>query len=132
MGKGRIVYLDVAKCMAIYLVCLGHVHPIYSSAAHHFIYSFHMPLFMLISGYFSSKSLSKPAKDFFIGKITTLLWPTIPFALLSILVSFIIYGVDYSFFYSELFGCGWFLKCFFCAMWSHGCFLGLLNDGILL
>lgn len=123
----RVSYLDVAKCLAIYLVCLGHVHPIYSSAAHHFIYSFHMPLFMLISGYFSSKSLAKPAKEFFTGKITNLVWPTIIFALLSILVSFVIYGFNRSFVFSELFGCGWFLKCLFLCYVVAWVFLRLIK-----
>ena len=56
----RIAWLDFAKLMAIYLVLYGHtlqylktdIDPHYNYMWL-FIYSFHMPLFMLISGYFS-------------------------------------------------------------------------------
>lgn len=55
--KERVVYLDVAKAIAIYLVIVGHViqyvmkgdfyyNPIWQS-----IYVFHVPLFFVISGY---------------------------------------------------------------------------------
>ena len=56
----RIAWLDFVKLMAIYLVLYGHslqylktdIDPHYNYMWL-FIYSFHMPLFMLISGYFS-------------------------------------------------------------------------------
>lgn len=56
--KSRIEYLDALKCFAIILVVLGHVlqNVLYreSFAEMHifrYIYAFHMPLFMMISGY---------------------------------------------------------------------------------
>jgi len=63
---GRIEYLDFLKAVAIFLVLLGHSteqisanlfwdHPLWS-----FIYSFHMPLFMFLSGFFFKSSLRKP------------------------------------------------------------------------
>lgn len=62
----RIPHLDLLKFLAIFLVLLGHAteqtsadlfwdHPVWS-----FIYSFHMPLFMFLCGYFFLSSLSKP------------------------------------------------------------------------
>ena len=57
-GK-RIAYIDITKAFAIFTVVLGHVlqwttagDPYHCSAPFIFIYSFHMPLFMLLSGYF--------------------------------------------------------------------------------
>lgn len=51
MKYNRIEYIDVAKGVAILLVVVGHVSslpaPIKSS-----LYSFHMPLFFLLSGFF--------------------------------------------------------------------------------
>ncbi len=65
MGK-RIVWLDIAKLVAIYFVVLGHaLQYLHTGTDPHynymwlFVYSFHMPLFMLISGYFSYSILRK-------------------------------------------------------------------------
>lgn len=49
--KARIDYLDIAKAVAIFLVMMGHIAD--SSAMFFYrrvIYSFHMPLFLIISG----------------------------------------------------------------------------------
>ena len=64
VGK-RIAYIDFLKAFAIATVLLGHSveqlsgdafwdHPIWS-----FLYSFHMPLFMFVSGLFFKSSLRK-------------------------------------------------------------------------
>lgn len=56
--KSRIEYLDALKCFAIILVVLGHVlqNVLYRESfaemyIFRYIYAFHMPLFMMISGY---------------------------------------------------------------------------------
>ena len=61
----RIQYLDVTKAVAIILVIIGHAiqysngmtyrtsEAFYSNLVFKMIYSFHMPLFMLVSGYFT-------------------------------------------------------------------------------
>lgn len=60
----RIVSLDVLKCFAIFLVCWAHGIQHLTTAdcvenpLYRWIYSFHMPLFMMVSGYFSIKSVS--------------------------------------------------------------------------
>ena len=71
MVKERIVWLDFIKLLAIYFVVWGHVigfmglerngniHPMESSFLLSCIYSFHMPLFMTISGFFSHKLLMR-------------------------------------------------------------------------
>ena len=57
----RLVSFDLLKLFAIYLVVLGHCvqHLLpshsYDEPMYVYIYSFHMPLFMMISGYFSYK-----------------------------------------------------------------------------
>lgn len=54
--NGRLVFLDIAKGFLIYLVVLGHLpsdNPLY----HRYIFWFHMPVFLMISGIFlKSKS----------------------------------------------------------------------------
>jgi len=59
----RIVALDVLKCFAIYLVLWAHGIQHLTTAdcvenpVYRWIYSFHMPLFMMVSGFFSGKSM---------------------------------------------------------------------------
>ncbi|MBE5881040.1 MAG: DUF1624 domain-containing protein [Lachnospiraceae bacterium] len=58
--KQRNIYLDIIRGIAVFLVLWGHSLQyfstwqinIYENTAFRFIYSFHMPLFMLLSGYF--------------------------------------------------------------------------------
>ena len=64
--KKRIYELDNLKAILIFLVVLGHLlisftHDTCETAKYlsSFIYSFHMPLFIIISGYFSKKEITK-------------------------------------------------------------------------
>lgn len=56
--KERIVWIDIAKAVGIYLVVLGHgldnTNP-EENVIRNFIYIFHMPLFFLLSGYLFKK-----------------------------------------------------------------------------
>ena len=61
----RIEYIDVAKGITILLVIVGHVEEL-PSPIKSIIYSFHMPIFFLLSGYFFKKeSLSVATKKMF-------------------------------------------------------------------
>lgn len=61
-AKGRIVFFDNLKGILIFLVVLGHVIiPVYDENyaldyIYQFIYVFHMPLFIFISGFFAKSS----------------------------------------------------------------------------
>lgn len=69
MVNERLLYMDALKLFAITLVVMGHVTLFmaipqdwsnadrYSNPLNLYIYAFHMPLFMMVSGYFSSKIL---------------------------------------------------------------------------
>jgi len=46
--------VDILRGFAILLVIIGHLNTPFTT----FIFSFHMPLFFLISGFFQSKELS--------------------------------------------------------------------------
>lgn len=52
--KERIEYIDVAKGITILLVVVGHVESA-PSPLRSLIYSFHMPLFFILSGFFFKK-----------------------------------------------------------------------------
>jgi len=53
MSSERVKYIDVARGIGILLVALAHADvSIFSPYLHQLIYSFHMPLFFFLSGYF--------------------------------------------------------------------------------
>lgn len=82
MGK-RIDYIDAVKCFAITLVVLGHViqnilfRDTYESLyLYRFIYAFHMPLFMMVSGYFAHNYLTL-RKDCFRLLVPYVMWAVV-------------------------------------------------------
>lgn len=87
-SKKRIPQLDILKLFAIYLVIWGHVLMVsypsnyIESPLFRAIYSFHMALFMMISGYFSTSSIKLPTKVFFRKKIMQLIYPCFAWGLL--------------------------------------------------
>ena len=89
--KSRNIAFDFLKLFAIFLVLWGHCiqhmkdtntdEPVYL-----FIYSFHMPLFMMISGYFSISSLSMRIWPFLKKKFIQLLLPCLTWYVLAYLL----------------------------------------------
>lgn len=79
--KERIHWIDVCKGIAIFLVVLGHTYR--SNVVQNWLYSFHMPLFFIISGYLQGKAGDVDIKIFFKKRIWTLLNPFILFFILS-------------------------------------------------
>lgn len=89
----RLVFIDVAKGVAILLVVIGHIvqHNLVGDSAHsifNFIYGFHMPLFFFLSGYVASLSrdnlCSSSALSFIKKKSISLL---LPFLIWGVVVS---------------------------------------------
>ena len=84
--KNRIHYVDAAKAIAIILVIIGHCY--WNSAIprlSNLIYSFHMPLFFIVSGFFLKNlevknAIEKYAKAY--------LWPYLIIGILMILLGF--------------------------------------------
>ena len=92
--KNRCEYLDIARGMAIILVVLGHsiqsnIMDMDSSLVFRIIYSFHMPLFMFISGAVTafikkdSINLSWLVKRFFTLIIPFVAWIFVPYIFVS-------------------------------------------------
>lgn len=63
--KNRIQKWDILKFVLIFFVVLGHVAEQYegTSGLFFFIYSFHMPLFIFVSGLFSKKTINEKRYD---------------------------------------------------------------------
>lgn len=66
----RMRYLDVAKGIAMICIILGHQG---SWEVNRLVFTFHVPIFFLITGYFTSAKL--PIKEFVLRKARTLLVP---------------------------------------------------------
>ncbi len=81
MEKHRNLVFDAIKALAIVLVVYAHSIQYLSGCDYwnngvfQFIYSFHMPLFFMISGFFISSALKLSWKDFLIKKGISLLLP---------------------------------------------------------
>lgn len=77
--KGRIEWLDVLRGLAMYLVVIGHATEEGTPDSYRFyIYSFHMPLFFMISGaayYLQVRSRIYSFTEMAANKARTLLWP---------------------------------------------------------
>ncbi len=85
----RIEYIDIARGIGILLVVLGHNDFGYISPfGYKVIYSFHMPLFFFLSGYFLNVSI--PFVEFFKKRFNTLLKPYL-------FTIFLIYATSVSF-----------------------------------
>lgn len=81
-AKKRLLWLDMAKGLAILTVVLGHCMSD-TTGLHDIIYSFHMPLFFALAGY---TMRPKPRKDVALGSARRLLVPY--FAVCAILLAF--------------------------------------------
>ncbi len=85
--SNRLNWVDQAKGLAIFLVVYGHNFPFCEK----FIYAFHMPLFIMISGFFHS---NQPDVKDITKRITHIILPYFTWSLFLFLFWFII-GKDY-------------------------------------
>jgi fucose 4-O-acetylase-like acetyltransferase len=96
--NNRVDWIDNAKALGIFLVVYGHVARGLDSANIKFqcfdfvdqlIYSFHMPLFFLLSGIFFVKNIeNKSLSTFLKGKISTILYPYLVWSLIQISIQY--------------------------------------------
>lgn len=119
--KQRIYYWDNLKVFLIFLVVLGHfLIPVTSrgkslECAYYYIYLFHMPAFVFVSGFFSKKYISKGKGTPDEGKIIGFLFLYIIYKLLIWGLNSILYGKISSFSLLEESGSPWYL--FSMACW---------------
>ena len=120
MDKSRLVYLDLCKVLAMFLVVWGHAiqHFIYGmegfahDAVWRSIQSFHMPLFMMIAGYFSCSSMKLSFWDIVMKKAKQLILPCVSWGVLSFVLLHFTLGNNLSFF-TTIIENFWFLKSVF-------------------
>lgn len=124
MSSSRLATFDLLKLFAIFLVVWGHciqyfqTEIFYNQPVYRIIYSFHMPLFMAIVGFFSTKLSSLSISKIILKKLTQLIIPSISTGLI-IWIAFIReFSVDC--FLNLLLNNMWFLKSAFlcCILYS--------------
>lgn len=104
----RISSFDYIKAFCIFCVCLGHALLFiftdmdYSYPATKYIYAFHMPLFMTVSGFFFVSSLKKDFATLIKEKSVQLLLPCLSFFLI-IKICRLQASLNF-----------WYMKCLFC------------------
>jgi fucose 4-O-acetylase-like acetyltransferase len=100
LNNKRIISLDILKAFAIFLVCWGHAiqylhhdETFWNNKIWEMIYSFHMPLFFFISGYFVRKSIVTLKFTVFLRKRSfELIIPYLSWHILHLLYYKICYG----------------------------------------
>lgn len=108
MSRNRILWIDTVKAIAIFLIVLGHVLHGKCENLWVWIYSFHVPLFVVLSGFvFDNKN--KKFSYFVTKKFCSLMVPYYIFSILSILVYQIMGGTDVSV-----------LQCVLGMVWANG------------
>ena len=119
MTKERLTYVDTAKFLTIWLVIISHTD-IGGTLLSKFLFSFHVPLFFVLSGYTSRKA--ERGVGFFTKKIQSSLVPYLIYAFLlgdrpnSLSMVFnVLYGSIQT---TSLVTAShlWFLPCFFLAV----------------
>ena len=99
-NKRRLNYLDYAKGIGILLVVLAHIYcfnpKLQESMIVVWIYSFHMPLFFIISGMLIKFKDEKLSKNIILKKIKNILIPYLFFSILSSIIKIIIYELNTS------------------------------------
>lgn len=81
--------LDIAKGIAIILVVIGHIYIGESKYAYYlktFIYSFHLPLFFLVSGLLFNPDKIISITDFFKSRFKGLIYPYITFSIFAYVI----------------------------------------------
>lgn len=118
MGNTRIEYLDIVKVVTIYLVILGHTIAMMVNGfsvggrLYAFIYSFHMPLFMLLCGFFvSTRAMQGAFGMLLITKAKQLLLPSVTCAVICCIYLYL--ARNCVSFRDEIIGNSWFLKVLF-------------------
>ncbi len=122
--KKRILYFDAIKTLTIFLVIWGHALVRFDSklesgtGLYIFIYSFHMPLFMVISGFFSVSSFERSLKKVVNTKIKQLIIPVI-FWTITTCLYMLLMNYHKHVIRDEIIGNNWFLKTLFvCYIYS--------------
>ena len=129
--KQRMHYFDALKAFTIFLVICGHCIQ-YLLSSHHndevmyrLIYSFHMPLFMIMSGFFSLSAIKRGFLESITKRSRMLLLPAATLSFILAILYMLLRSENLIYKFFNLFGGAfWFLKtAFTCFLLTKLCFL---------
>ncbi len=88
----RLDFIDVARAIAIFLIVLGHtlVHSAHCGLVYKYIYSFHVPLFFILSGFVFKRKDIESYFTFFKNKFLRIMIPYFIWATLFLIPYFIL------------------------------------------
>lgn len=93
VANKRIEYIDFIKGICIFLVVWGHSiqnmgnnNDFWENPVHVFICSFHMPIFMVVSGFFFSKSIGSPLVGSLRKRFTQLIVPCFGWSIILVII----------------------------------------------
>lgn len=123
----RIFLFDALKLFAIFMVLWGHAIQYLRSSnfteepVYRVIYSFHMPLFMMIVGFFFARTFRPGFFRIFCKKFRQLIYPTLVWCLIfSILMTIKMRFPTFDYICQNYENYFWFLKCaFICCVSSY-------------
>ena len=128
MTRERLLQFDALKSFAIFLVIYGHCIQYLLSTNYTdeiiylIVYSFHMPLFMMLSGFFAYSAMERPFLSSIYIKARQLLLPLCTVCLLASTIHFLNFTAEDNFiksFFNKFCTSLWFLKtAFSCFVFS--------------
>lgn len=126
-SNSRIFLFDALKLFAIFMVLWGHAIQYLRSSdfteepVYRVIYSFHMPLFMMIVGFFFARTFRPGFFRIFCKKFRQLIYPTLVWCLIfSILMTIKMRFPTFDYICQNYENYFWFLKCaFICCVLSY-------------
>lgn len=125
--KERLSFIDWAKSIAILCVCIGHFLP-GGSTARIFLYTFHVPVFFVISGFLSHKTLYTFSWAYYAKLSIRVLIPYVVWFSGSVIPQILIYGDGVFSCFEKLFFLSgttlwnsalWFLPCYYVVSCCH-------------
>ena len=122
-NKRRLDYLDLAKGIGILLVTIGHVYGYDANIFENWMFSFHMPLFFIVSGCLIKLKNENISKNTIIKRFKSLMIPYICFSAIFLIENMFLYNFNIpiikSYIIQVVFLGGiqalWFLPCLFVA-----------------
>lgn len=144
MTKKRNEFIDIIKGVAIILVVIGHCiqygsgkeffvsNNFFHNPLFKFIYSFHMPLFMLVSGYLFYFTIQKKTWIVIKEKIKGLLFPLISWNSFFLLISIFLFGsISPYLFIGSYFHTLWFLRALLFCCFVVLCINKIFKDNLI-
>ena len=91
--NNRIIWVDIAKGIGVFLVVIGHM-PSFPEWLRAWIFSFHMPLFFLLSGYTKKDDKHLSVKDLIVKAFRRNVKPYFYYSIIVVAIDFILLRYD--------------------------------------